>query len=221
MRQRTLSLSNLVRALRSKKGWTLREMSKLVGIPASTLAKVEHDRLSLNFEKLQQLAFGLGLSLSELFSETEGIPRLAEATVNARRSVTGANNCVHIATSNYDYRYLCADLLQRGMAPILIRIRARTREDLDQFSRRSGEEFVYVLEGQIDVLTECYCPITIDTGQGIYLDSSMSHAFLACDCDEALILAVCSGDNSDLFDQLVTLADGELRRPFPAYPLGR
>ena len=221
VRQKTASLSNLVRTLRQKKGWTLREMSKLVGIPSSTLAKVEHDRLSLNYEKLQKLASGLGLSLSELFSEAEGVPRPVEATVNARRSVTGENNCVHIATSNYDYRYLCADLSQCGMAPILIRIKARIWGELDQLSRRSGEEFVYVLEGQIDVHTECYSPITIETGQGIYLDSSMSHAFLARDCDEALVLAVCSGDNSGLFDQLLTLADGELRKPFPAYPLGR
>lgn len=221
VRQKTVSLSNLVRELRQKKGWTLREMSKLVGIPLSTLAKVEHDRLSLNFEKLQQLASGLGLSLSELFSEAEGIPRPAEATVNARRSVTGENNCVHITTSNYDYRYLCADLSQCGMAPILIRIKARIWEELDQFSRRSGEEFVYVIEGKIDVHTEFYRPITIETRQGIYLDSSMSHAFLARDCDEALVLVICSGDNSDLFNQLVTLADGELCRPFPAYPLGR
>lgn len=196
-------------------------MSKLVGIPVSTLAKVEHDRLSLNFEKLQQLASGLGLSLSELFSEAEGSPRPAEATVNARRSVTGENNCVHIATLNYDYRYLCADLLHRGMAPILIRIKAKTWDELDQLSRRSGEEFVYVLEGKIAVHTECYSPMMIEVGQGIYLNSSMSHAFLARDCDEALVLTVFSGDNTDLFDQLVTLADAELRRPFPAFPLGR
>lgn len=221
MRQKTVSLSNLVRRLRQKKGWTLREMSKLVGIPSSTLAKVEHNRLSLNYEKLQQLASGLGLSLSELLSEAEASPRPAEATVTARRSVTGENNCVHIATLNYDYRYLCADLSQCGMAPLLIRIKARSWEELDQLSRRSGEEFVYVLEGKIDVHTECYSPMTIETGQGIYLDSSMSHAFLARDCDEALVLAVCSGNNRDLFDQLVTLSDGELRRPLPAYPLGR
>ena len=42
------TLGHLVRNLRQLKGWTLRKMSESVGIPLSTLAKVEQDKLSLH-----------------------------------------------------------------------------------------------------------------------------------------------------------------------------
>ena len=37
----TSTLGGLIRIVRQRKGWTLREMSAVVGIPLSTLAKVE------------------------------------------------------------------------------------------------------------------------------------------------------------------------------------
>jgi len=38
----------------------------------------------------------------------------------------------------------------------------------------------------------------------------MSHAYIARDCAEALVLAVCSGEDADLANQLMTLADSEV-----------
>ncbi len=49
--------------------WTLKEMSKRTGIPLSTLAKVEHDRLTLSYDKLQQLSERLKIRMSDLFAE--------------------------------------------------------------------------------------------------------------------------------------------------------
>jgi transcriptional regulator with XRE-family HTH domain len=58
-----------------REGWTLKEMSAKSGIPVSTLSKVEHDRLTLTYDKLQQLAQRLGLRMSELFAEGRGVAR--------------------------------------------------------------------------------------------------------------------------------------------------
>ncbi|AXB79893.1 XRE family transcriptional regulator [Novosphingobium sp. P6W] len=210
MRPENGSLGNLVRSLRQQKGWTLREMSQMVDIPLSTLAKVENDKLSLNYEKLQQFASRLGMSISELLGQADEKRVPGGALVTARKSVTREDNSVRIETSNYDYRYLCADLSQRRMVPILVRIRAHTLEEFDQLPRHPGEEFVYVIEGKVEVHTEFYSPVLLETGQGIYLDSSMSHAYIARDCTEALVLAVCSGEDTNLADQLMTLADGDV-----------
>jgi transcriptional regulator with XRE-family HTH domain len=38
------TLGSLIRILRQQKGWTMRQMSDQVGIPLSTLAKVDHRR---------------------------------------------------------------------------------------------------------------------------------------------------------------------------------
>ncbi len=46
MKTRHPTLGSLLRALRARQGWTLKEMSERIDIPVSTLSKVEHDRSS-------------------------------------------------------------------------------------------------------------------------------------------------------------------------------
>src|SRR5512145_2387338 len=68
-KQRRPTLGSLLRGLRLRNHWTLREMSERTGIPLSTLAKVEHDRLTLTYDKLLQLSERLKMRMSELFAE--------------------------------------------------------------------------------------------------------------------------------------------------------
>ena len=84
MKRPRLTIGHLLRALRARKGWTLKEMSECSGIPLSTLSKVEHDRLTLTFDKLQLLSERLNMSLSELLAEPGDS---AEPAVTARRSI--------------------------------------------------------------------------------------------------------------------------------------
>ena len=44
------TIGGLLRSLRARKGWTLKQMSEHSGIPLSTLSKVEHDRLTLTYD---------------------------------------------------------------------------------------------------------------------------------------------------------------------------
>src|SRR5688572_3426908 len=74
------TLGRLLRGLRLRNDWTLKEMSKRTGIPLSTLAKVEHDRLTLTYDKLQQLSERLKIRMSELFAEPADGP---DASVTA------------------------------------------------------------------------------------------------------------------------------------------
>ena len=53
-----------MRGVRNREGWTLKQMSEKSGIPVSTLSKVEHDRLTLTYEKLYQVAQRLGMRMS-------------------------------------------------------------------------------------------------------------------------------------------------------------
>ncbi len=56
MKTRQSTLGILLRSLRLRNGWTLRQMSQRTSIPVSTLSKVEHDRLTLTYDKLVQLS---------------------------------------------------------------------------------------------------------------------------------------------------------------------
>jgi len=48
--------------------------------------------------------------------------------------------------------------------------------------------------------------VVLTAGQGIYIDSTMGHAYLAKDCESALVLGVCSSEEPDLAGELISLA---------------
>jgi len=213
------TLGRILKELRSHRGWTLREMSEKSGIPVSTLSKVEHDRLTLTYDKLLQLSQKLQIRISELFAEGE----LAAEGVTARRSIGKMDETVRVTTPNYDYYYLCTELRRKRMIPILTRIRAKSLGEFGDLVRHSGEEYIHVLEGNIVVYTEFYDPVSLQTGEGIYIDSNMGHAYVAGDgCDEALVLGVCSSADEALMDSLMNIHEPsatehplEVDRPVP------
>ena len=196
------TLGRILRELRNHRGWTLKEMSERSGIPVSTLSKVEHDRLTLTYDKLLQLSQKLHIRISELFAESEP----ADEGVTARRSIGRIDESVRVTTQNYDYYYLCTELRRKRMIPILTRIRAKSLGEFGDLVRHSGEEYIHVLEGSIIVHTEFYDPVTLGEGEGIYIDSNMGHAYVAAEeCKEALVLGVCSSSDEGLMSSLMNL----------------
>lgn len=208
------TLGALLRALRSREGWTLKEMSAKSGIPVSTLSKIEHDRLTLTYDKLQSLGQRLGLRMSELFAESDTDVALP---VTARRSLGDVARSVRVETPNYDYYYLCTELRRKRMIPVVTKIRARSSEQFGDLVRHSGEEFIYVLSGKVTVQTEFYDPVTLVPGQALYIDSSMGHAYLAAeDCDEAEVLGVMSSADEDLMEHMLHLHEEQRQVAVPA-----
>src|SRR5688500_12831906 len=161
MGSRQQTLGSLLRGLRSRNNWTLKEMSERSGIPVSTLTKVEHDRLTLTYDKLQQLSQRLGMRMSELFAEK---PQGSDAPVTARRSIGRMDQAIRVTTPNYDYHYLCPELRRKRMIPVVTIVRAKTVEQFGDFVRHSGEEYIYVLAGRIEVHTEFYDPVVLEQG---------------------------------------------------------
>jgi mannose-6-phosphate isomerase-like protein (cupin superfamily)/DNA-binding XRE family transcriptional regulator len=209
MANKNSTLGGLIRLLRQQKGWTLRQMSEKVGIPLSTLAKVEADKLSLTYDKLQQFTSRLGLTMAEFLAHEAPASGSSAPIVTARRSLTGSGNSIQVTTPNYDYEYLCADIREKRMVPIITRIRAHDIAEFGEPVRHQGEEFIFVLEGSIEVHLQFYTSVTLAKGQGIYLDSTMGHAYVAKNCESALVLAVCSSEDPNLAGDLITLAENE------------
>lgn len=205
MTRKKNTLGSLIRTLRRQKNWTLRQMSEKVGVPLSTLAKVEQDKLSLTYDKLQQFTSRLGLTMTEFLAQADAPAPDAPSVVTARRSVTRDGNSIQVSTPNYDYEYLCADLREKRMVPILTRVRAHDIAEFGEPVRHQGEEFVFVLEGTIEVHLQFYTPVVLSAGQGVYLDSTMGHAYVAKDCESALVLGVCSGEDRNLAGELIGL----------------
>jgi len=205
------TLGALLRGLRHREGWTLKEMSAKSGIPFSTLSKIEHDRLTLSFDKLQQLSQRLGMRMSELFAEDSGDRATA---VTARRSLGDIDKSVRVKTPNYDYYYLCTELRRKRMVPVITKIRASSREEFGDLVSHAGEEFIYVIKGRVVVHTQCYDPVTLEEGQAIYIDSDMGHAYVtASGCHEAEVLGVMSSaDDDQLMQSLLTLHEEQSQK---------
>jgi len=169
-------------------------------VAVSTLSKVENDQMSLTYDKLLQISEGLGLSLAEFLAADE--PEIAGL---ARRSVNRKEDGLRQTTPNYDYLYLSTDITKKRMIPVLTRIRARSLTDFGPLLKHSGEEFIFVLEGAIEVHTEHYQPIRLETGESTYIDSDMGHAYIVVSKKDALVLGVCSSPQPNLQSTLLDL----------------
>lgn len=190
------SLGAVITDLRAQNGWTLKEMSKKSGIPVSTLSKVEHDRLSLTYDKLQQLSDRLDISMADLFAE----PTPATgSTVLGRRSIGTIDRAVRVDTPNYEYFYVCTELRNKRMVPVVTRVHAQSIEAFGPLVRHPGEEFIYVIEGTLSVHTEFYDPVELEPGASMYIDSGMGHAYICAEgTQEALMIGVMSSADEDL-----------------------
>lgn len=209
----TPTLGTLLRGLRARHGWTLKDMSEKSGIPVSTLSKVEHDRLTLSYDRLQQLSRRLGMRMSDLFAEDDGGN---DQPITARRSIGDMAHAVRVETPNYDYYYLCTELRRKRMVPVTAKVRAKSLDQFGALVRHAGEEFFYVVKGRIVVHTEFYDPVILDEGQSMYIDSTMGHAYLVADgCEEAEIMGVMASGDDELMQSLLDIHEKQRGRPAP------
>ncbi len=145
----------------------------------------------------------LKMPMSELFAEQSD---RTESAVTARRSIGRVADAIRVNTPNYDYYYLCPELRRKRMIPVLGRVRAKSLKEFGELIRHPGEEHTFVVEGRVTLHTEFYNPIVLETGESVYIDSNMGHAYLAGEgCKEAVVLSVCSSEDESLMESLLNL----------------
>src|SRR3546814_10551129 len=145
-------------------------MSERCGIPLSTLSKVEHDRLTLTYDKLLQISQRLNIRMSELFAE-QG--EASEPAVTARRSIGRIEDAIRVNTPNYDYYYLCPELRRKRMIPVLTRTRAKSLDEFGKLVHHPGEEYIHVLEGRLEVHTEFSDLLVLGPGDTVERQSAV------------------------------------------------
>jgi transcriptional regulator with XRE-family HTH domain len=163
-------------------------VGKLTGLSKSTLSKIENGTLSVSFDNLLKLANGLSIDLSSLFLEGHGQPSVQGG--GGRRSVVRKGNGEIYDTAMYRYELLCTDLSPKKLFPIVATLRAHSISSIKDLIRHPGEEFVFVLEGTVEVRSEFYSPLLLTAGDCIYFDSTMGHALISNGDAEARIVWV-------------------------------
>ncbi len=187
-----------IRQLRRARRWTLKQLSEAAQIPLSTLSKVETGLVSLNIEKLLKVCAALDVDVMQLVTPGEGPATPAASSpdpvVTGRRSITRLGGARRVETDRTVYEHHAIDFLHRKLLPAVLEVKAGHTPEL---LRHQGEEFLYVLQGTVEVLSEFYEPITLRAGESIYIDSSMAHNVRAVGSKAARVLNIMTSSGQD------------------------
>lgn len=189
------ALGARLRGLRGERGWTLEQLSRTSGLARSTLSKIENGLLSPTYDALLKLAEGFELDVAELFVAPSA------HMGSGRRSISRRGEGRTHLTPWYAHELLCGELAHKQMMPFVSTVHARADTAGSDWSRHSGEEFVFVLSGEIELHTEFYRPERLATGDSFYLDSRMGHRVISVSADDARVLWVSTQPHSIPHDQ--------------------
>ena len=178
------NLGQRVRQFRVDKGLTQNALAELSGLSHSALSKIENNQLSPTFETILKIISGLNIDISDLLTSTEN------QTPRTRHGFTRKGKGKIHETDNYIYETLCNGIVNKKMIPIVTRIKSHSLEQFGEIMRHSGEEFFFVLEGTVELITEHYASVKLEQGDCAYFDSSMGHACISADEQDAVILWV-------------------------------
>ncbi len=178
------ALGRSIRDARREKGWTLEEAGRAAGIGRSTLSKIENNQTKPSFEIVRRLTQALDMNPPQLFLET------GQSGIAGRRDFTAEGQGETRETATYLHELLCSDLTSKRMLPYIATIRARDMSEFDPLVRHSGEEFMYVLSGELIFLSEHYRPLPMKAGDSLYYDSGMGHGCISTSEEDAKVLWV-------------------------------
>ena len=180
-----ITLGQRLRAYRKSRKMRLADLSQLTGMNPSTLSKIENGKISLNFSTVQKIAEDLSMPIANLIGPVE------QSVPGGRRAITRRKQGHVVRHPRWDLETLCDDLIQKRNVFWKMTLKCRSLEEYGEFSTHLGEEFLYVIDGVIDLYTDIYKPVRLETGDSIYFDAMTPHAYIAVS-DIAPIVLMCN-----------------------------
>ena len=177
-------LGRMIREARKEKGLTLEEAARAAAIGRSTLSKIENNQTRPSFDIIRRLMQTLELETPQLFVQS------GQSDISGRRDFTRTGQGEHKETATYDHELLCNELTSKRMVPYISTIKARDVTEFDSWVRHRGEEFMFVLSGELILYTEHYRPLRMAAGDSVYYDSGMGHGCVSVSAEDAKVLWV-------------------------------
>lgn len=172
--------------LRLSNGLTLDDLAQQSGVSISTISKIENQQQNPSFETVLRVSRALKINFIHMLE-----PPPEKPANMARRVITHAAQAPKYPSEYYDYLAHATELSAKTMVPLVMRVKSRSVPPLEEWSVHDGEEFVYVLDGTLELHTEQYAPATLHKGDSCYLDSTMRHAYVSKSKADASIIAIC------------------------------
>ncbi|MDR3093503.1 MAG: cupin domain-containing protein [Bacteroidales bacterium] len=177
-----------VKAIRESKSLSALEVAERSGLSKEQIERIENKQDFPSLSPLIKIARVLGVRLGTfLDDQTELGPVITRSTENStKNSIRFAGDSV--SRGNMEYFALSQDKSSRHMEPFFIDI-TPSKEAKYDLSSHEGEEFIYVLEGSIEINygKDTY---VLQAGDSIYYDSIIQHNVHAANNSAAKILGV-------------------------------
>ena len=186
------SFGRRLKARRKARHLTLNELSNLSNVSASTISKVENGAVSPTYDVILKLARGLSVPVGDMFGGEDAAAPVGGGP-SGWQAIGRKGESERIETGNYVHHYLCSNLKMKSMVPCLVHLKAGSVTAFGALTRHSGEEFIYVLNGRVELHSEFYATAVLEEGDYAYLDSTMGHAYVREGRADATILCICAG----------------------------
>ena len=193
-----IKLGRRLRSLRKSRSWTLGELSQRVDISEAYLSRIESSDRQPSLAVLINIAQAYGTTLPELFQEEDTTQRnnmIASASSDsvvvraAERPLIEGNGL------------LCTSLAGEGSPKSLhpVRIVVPVTRQEENLYRHNGEEWLYVLSGQI-LLTLNGEKLILNPGDSAHFDASLPHRLSAMSVQDAEVILVACANASSLLE---------------------
>jgi transcriptional regulator with XRE-family HTH domain len=175
-----------IRSIREEKGISVKDLSRLTGFDIEMLDNIEANRIQPQLGTLIRLSKALDSAFGRIVSgvgdKLYSITRKGEHKV-VSRSASGKS-----AKKIYTYMSLAPEVKGRHMESLLVQLEENPGEEM---SVHEGEEFIYVLDGQVS-LKIASDHFMLSAGDSAYYLSTTPH-LIAAQSGKATILAVLYG----------------------------
>jgi len=175
-----------IKRLREDSAVSLTDLAERTGLSSAVLSQVENHLVSPPLGTLIRIAKALEVKPAYFFDEHPDkfftlVRKDERKPVSRFASKRGVQY-------GYAYESLGHDLKDRHMEPFLVTLEPTTVAS-PKASSHEGEEFLFVLEGRVEVTLDEHSDV-LTPGDAIYYNSGIPHLVRTKGEDKALILAV-------------------------------
>ncbi len=178
-----------IKGIRESKNLTIEEISESSGLSVQQIASIENGQNLPSLGPLIKIARALGVRLGTFMDDNDALgPVVTRALDRERDSSISFSNGATDARKHMEYHPLAQQKAGRHMEPFVIDINPTEDHDF-QLSAHEGEEFIYVMEGEVEIEygKEKY---VLSQGDSIFYDSIVKHHVHGVPGKSAKILAV-------------------------------
>ena len=176
-----------IKSMRESKNISIEEMAERSGMSAAQIASIENDQYLPSLGPLIKIARVLGVRLGTFLDDSDELGPVVCRASESTDGISFSNGAVE-TRQNMVYHSLARQKAGRTMEPFVIDV-LPSEERSFKLSAHEGEEFIYVLSGEMEI---AYGKDTYHLKQGdsIFYDSIVEHHVHGVAGKSARILAV-------------------------------